>query len=200
MEKLTVRLPVIVEGRYDKNKLSSVIDANIITTEGFGIFNSAEKRALLLKLAEKSKIIVLTDPDGAGLLIRSHLRGILPPERMINLYVPEKQGKEKRKKAPSKSGLLGVEGTEADKLRALFAPFADDGSPEPGAGLTKADFFADGLSGGPGSAALRAALARELGFPSNMSSGALLEAINTVCTLGKYRAAVLKIKTGEHSL
>ena len=201
--KLKIALPIIVEGRYDAIKLKSIADANIITTDGFGIFNAAEKRALLRRLAETGPVIVLTDPDGAGLLSRSQSSGILPPDRVIHLYVPEREGKEKRKKAPSKSGLVGVEGSDADLLRELLAPYADDasGSGSERASVTKSDLYADGLSGADGSAEKRAALARELGLPSNMSANALVAAINMICTPGEYRVAVDKINhQGENDV
>ena len=196
-ERLKISLPIIVEGRYDKIKVQSVADARIFTTDGFGIFNAVEKRALFLRLAEKSKIILLTDPDGAGRLIRSHLKGVLPAGRVINLYVPETEGKEKRKKSPSKSGLLGVEGTDPDKLREILAPYADGAEPLSGAGITRADFYADGLSGKQGSAALRAELARALGLPAEMSSGALLEAVNIICTADDYRREINRLTKKE---
>ena len=189
-DKLRISLPIIVEGRYDKIKVRSVADARVFTTDGFRVFNAVEKRALFKKLAQKSRIIVLTDPDGAGRMIRGHLRGALPADRVINLYVPETAGKEKRKKEPSKAGLLGVEGTDADILRAILAPYADGGEPAPGAGLTKADLYSDGLSGKKGSAERRAALARALDLPAEMSANALLEAINTVCSADDYRRAL----------
>ena len=185
--------PVIVEGRYDKNKLQSLIDAQIITTDGFGIFNAAQKRALIRRLCGEGRVIVLTDSDGAGRLIRAHLRSVLPPDRVINLYVPRIEGKERRKKTPSRAGLLGVEGMDADLLRDLFAPYAADSAPENKASLTKADLYSDGLSGRPGSVARRAALARELGLPDDLPANALLEAVNMICTPDEYRRAINKI-------
>ena len=196
-EKLKISLPIVVEGRYDKIKVQSIADARVFTTDGFGIFNAAEKRALLMRLAEKSRIILLTDPDGAGRLIRSHLKGVLPADRVINLYVPETKGKEKRKKSPSKSGLVGVEGTDADTLRGILAPYADGADPVPVAGITRADFYADGLTGKPGSVALRAELARALGLPAEMSSGALLEAVNIICTAEDYRREINRLTKKE---
>lgn len=192
MEKLKLSMPVICEGRYDKIKLQSILDAHIITTDGFGIFNAEEKRALLLRLAERTRVIVLTDPDGAGRVIRSHLRGVLPPDRVIHLYIPETQGKERRKKTPSKEGLLGVEGMEADLLRRLFAPYADGAASArtEAANVTKARFYADGLSGADGAAARRERLARALGLPASMSANALIEAINLTCTEADYADAL----------
>ena len=134
-EKLVIPYPVIVEGKYDRQKLASVIDTRIITTDGFGVFKNREKAALIRALAKKTPIIVLTDPDGAGKLIRSHLSGIIPPERLIRLYVPRIEGKEKRKAAPSAEGVLGVEGMECSLLRELFLPFCD------GAAISRAADF-----------------------------------------------------------
>ena len=195
MEKIKINMPVICEGRYDKIKLQSILDARIVTTDGFAIFNAEEKRALLRKMAEKTPLLVLTDPDGAGRLIRSHLRGILPPDRVIHLYVPETPGKEKRKKAPSKEGLLGVEGIDADLLRGLFAPYADgaEARSESSANVTKSRFYEDGFSGSEGASERRAALARELSLPSSMSANALIEAINLTCTADDYLRAVAAI-------
>ncbi len=192
-EKLKLSLPVIVEGRYDKIKIESVAEARVFTTDGFGIFNASEKRALLRRMAEKTKIIILTDPDGAGRLIRSRLRGSLPADRVIDLYVPEVKGREKRKKVPSKAGLLGVEGTDAEKLREILAPYADGAEPCRGAGVTKADFYADGLSGKRGAAGRRAELARTLGLPAEMSANALIAAVNLVCTPEDYRLAAARL-------
>ena len=107
-EKLRIPYPVIVEGKYDRQKLASVIDADIITTDGFGVFKNREKAALIRALAKRSPMIVLTDPDGAGKVIRSHISGIIPPDRLIRLYIPRIAGKEKRKSAPSAEGVLAV--------------------------------------------------------------------------------------------
>lgn len=198
-DKLKISLPIIVEGRYDKIKIESIAEARVLTTDGFGIFNAAEKRALFRRLAEKGPVILLTDPDGAGRLIRSHLRGVLPPDRIIDLYVPEVKGKERRKKEPSGSGLLGVEGTDADRLRALLAPFADGGTVRAGERITKADLYADGLSGGKGSAEKRARLARILDLPAEMSANSLIAAINLICAPGDYRRAVETLNKEEEN-
>ena len=117
MEKLKITYPILVEGKYDKIKLDSIVDALVITSEGFGIFKSDEKRALLKRLAEKSPIIVLADSDSAGMLIRSCVKGMLPADRIINLYTPQIEGKEKRKEKPSKEGYVGGEGVGAEILR-----------------------------------------------------------------------------------
>lgn len=195
--KLHIDIPIIVEGRYDRIKLDSILDAHIIVTDGFGIFKRDEQRALIRRLAEKTGVIILTDSDGGGLVIRSHLRSILPPDKIINLYIPEVEGKEKRKKSRSKQGLLGVEGIDADILRDLFRPYANKTPPQPRVMITKADFFADGLSGGEGSAEMRKQLALALSLPTNMSANALLEAINLCCSREEYQENIAAIKENQ---
>ncbi len=190
--------PVVVEGKYDKIKLSSIISSTVITTEGFAIFNSREKLALIRRLAEKNGIIVLTDSDGAGGVIRSHITSALPRDKVTHLYIPRIKGKERRKTSPSKEGMLGVEGIEADKLRKLLAPFAV-GTAQPAKAekkpVTKADFYADGLSGVGGAAEMRDALAARFSLPPGMTPNALLCAINVIATRDEYAAAVAAIKS-----
>ena len=184
--------PVIVEGKYDKIKLSSVIASPIITTDGFGIFNKKEKTALLRALARSGQIIVLTDSDGAGKLIRSHISGCLPADRIINLYTPEIFGKEKRKAEPSAEGKLGVEGMERELLYKLFLPYTDEKAGARGLDnpLSKTDFYEDGLSGGKDSSERRDALAVKLGLPRGMTANALLAALKMICTYEEYLEAV----------
>lgn len=189
MEKLHIAYPVIVEGKYDRLRLLSVIEGQILTTDGFGIFKNKEKAALLRALAAKTPLIVLTDPDGAGTLIRAHIGAAVPKDRIIPLYVPCIKGKEKRKKEPSAAGVLGVEGQERGVLYDLLAPFAADAPAPAGAGLTKVDLFADGLTGSAGCAARRDALAARFGLPAGMTPNALLAALNVVATREEYRAA-----------
>ncbi len=177
MEKLKISYPVIVEGKYDKIKLLSVIDADIFITSGFGIFKNTELCVLFRALAQKSPIIILTDSDGAGTLIRSRFASIIPSERLINLYIPQIQGKERRKSVPSKEGTLGVEGMDTELLYKLFEPFAGDTILSRG-GITKTDLYTLGLSGGKNSSLARARLARQLGFPEDISANALLSALN----------------------
>ena len=179
--KLKISIPIAVEGKYDKIKLSSIADAQIIVTDGFGVFQNDEKSALIRRLAEPHGIIVLTDSDGAGLVIRNYFNSILPKDRIYHLYIPQVKGKERRKKTASKEGTLGVEGIDADYLRRLLEPFAGSGTDANAARqdeLTKADLFAAGLSGTDAAAKKRAALCRYLDLPDNMSSNALLAAIN----------------------
>lgn len=196
-ERIRVRYPVIVEGRYDKSTLAQVIDAPIITTGGFAIFNSAEKQSLIRRLAERGGIILLTDSDGGGRQIRSFVAGIVPREKLHQLYIPEVRGKERRKAAPSKAGFLGVEGMEREVLERLFAPFAitTDGVSNNSAKsgdemITKLDFFEDGLSGGRDAAAKRDLLAAHFELPRGMSAGALVEALNLLASREEYRVAM----------
>jgi len=193
MEKLKIPYPVVVEGKYDRLKLLTVMEGQILTTEGFGIFKKKEKLALLRALAAKTPIVVLTDPDGAGKLIRAHIGSAVPSDRIIPLYVPQKTGMEKRKQAPSAEGYLGVEGQEAALLYDLLAPLAHDAPARAENPLSKVDFFEDGLTGCEGAAERRAALAAHFGLPADMTPNALLAALRVVATFEEYKAAVEKI-------
>ena len=184
-EKIKIALPIIVEGKYDKIKLSSILDANIITTDGFGIFNNKEKLALIRRLANIDGdgalrgIIIATDSDGAGLVIRNFFRGALPKHLVHHVYMPALKGKERRKTAPSKEGLLGVEGMDTDILRAAFEPYrADKEHSASSKQLTKTDFYTLGLSGTDGSADARIKLCKAFSLPLNMSANVLLAAVN----------------------
>ena len=182
-ELLNIPFPIIVEGKYDKQKILSVCRANVIATDGFG-----EKAALIRALAEKSPLIVLTDSDGAGKVIRSHLCSAIPPEKIIQLYIPQIKGKEKRKKAPSAEGTLGVEGMESDLLYDLLSPFEDKDfaariQENP---LSKTDLYIDGLTGGADSAKKRDELASRLDLPVGMNAGALLAALKILLTYEEY--------------
>jgi len=190
MTMLSISKPIIVEGKYDKIKLSSIVKANIITTDGFGIFSAAEKAHLLRRLAEERGIIVLTDSDGAGLVIRNYLKNLLPPDKLIHLYIPQIKGRERRKSAPSKEGYLGVEGIPADMLQKLLTPYADDGGTENPMNLTKSDFYELGLSGRHDSACFRTELARVLSLPDHLSSNAMLAAINMLISENEFTAAL----------
>ena len=181
---MKIKYPVIVEGKYDKIKITSLFEAKVITTDGFGIFNKKEKLALIRALAANSKIIVLTDSDGAGKLIRSHITGALPKEKIIQLYIPRVEGKERRKVEASAEGTLGVEGMERELLYELLKPFEGDVQRE--SRITKTDLYADGLSGGENSAQKRAALCRELGLPEDMTANALLEALKILISYEEY--------------
>ena len=185
MEKMKIDLPIIVEGKYDKIKILSIADACVIATDGFGVFKNSERLSLIKRLAAQSKIIILTDSDGAGKVIRSHITSAIPKERIIQLYTPQVKGKERRKDAPSAEGYLGVEGTEAETLRAILAPFSvgtydSEKSGQAYKGLTKADMFEAGLTGAPDSAERRDELALSLGLPRGMTPNALLAALNVL--------------------
>lgn len=186
---------IVVEGRYDKNTLSQVVDAVIITVNGFSVFKDKEKVALLRRLGAERGLIVLTDSDGAGFVIRNHLRGILPKEQVKHAYIPDIYGKERRKRTAGKEGKLGVEGMSPEVLiRALEqagATFEDETSADLSnrQPVTKADFFGLGLSGGADASARREVLLKRLEFPEHMAANALLEAVNVLFT----RDAFLKL-------
>ena len=179
-----VKEVIVVEGRYDKNTLSQVVDATILETSGFGIFNDQEKRRLLQTLAETRGLIVLTDSDGAGFLIRNHIRGIVDPSRVKHAYIPDVMGKEKRKAAPSKEGKLGVEGMRPEvlleALRRAGASFDDTPARERPPQISKADLYARGLSGREGSAEKRRQLLKSLSLPGRMSADAMLDVLNAL--------------------
>ena len=184
---MRIQEAIVVEGRYDKAAVSAVADTLILETAGFGVFKDAERLALLRRLAEKRGLIVLTDSDGAGFVIRNYLKGAIPKERVKHAYIPDVAGKERRKRAPGREGKLGVEGMPAQVLRdALLragATVLDGTAPERPAGdLTPADLFALGLSGVPDAAARRAELLRRLDRPEHMSAQALLAALNALYT------------------
>lgn len=201
---------IIVEGKYDKIKLSSIVDGLIITTDGFGIFKDKEKRELIKLLAKKRGIIILTDSDSAGFLIRSHIKGFVKEGEIKNVFVPDIFGKEKRKTAPSKEGKLGVEGISREILESALkkAGIANlqgqneeqnqgqnqgqDKQPQQRE-VTKTDLFEDGLSGGADSKAKRALLLSQLGLPRRMSTNTLLEAINVLYSYEEYKQALSRI-------
>lgn len=191
-EKLRIPLPIIVEGKYDKNTLSQILDATILTTDGFAIFNSKEKQALLRRLCSDGAI-VLTDSDGGGRQIRAFLSSILPKESIHPLYIPKIQGKERRKSAPSKSGTLGVEGMEADLLYELFLPLSTDAERKTGDPITKTDFFVCGLTGAENASARRDTLALALHLPDGMGASPLLAAVNLLLTREEFFALAKEI-------
>ncbi len=185
MNKLRIDYPIIVEGKYDKIKILSIADACIIQTDGFGVFKNHERLSLIRALSEKSKIIVITDSDNAGKVIRSHITSAIPKDRLIQLYIPQVKGRERRKSAPSAEGFLGVEGTEIDTLRKLLLPFSADADKElskPREEITKADLYEFGLTGAADSSTKRDSLALRMGLPLGMTSNALLAALNVLIT------------------
>ena len=193
MNKIRLSQVVICEGRYDKIKLDAVLDAEIITLEGFGIFNNVEKRRLIMSLAEKRGIIVVTDSDSAGSMLRSHINNITRGKGVEHVYIPPTEGKEKRKNTPSKEGLLGVEGIDVDTLRALFERFEDE-SFQPANAVSRMRFYDDGFSGTEDAKSRREKLAEVLRLPRNMSTKALLSAINMLISLEEYERILEDIK------
>lgn len=189
---LNIPYPIIVEGKYDRLRLLSVCQATVLTTDGFGIFKKNEKLSLFRALGEKTPVIVLTDSDGAGKLIRSHLSSAIPKDRIIQLYIPKIKGKEKRKDTPSAEGTLGVEGMERELLYSLLAPFEDQEAAlrlteNP---LSKTDLYIDGLTGAEDSALKRDRLAVSLGLPEGMTPNALLAALKILMSYEEYLETV----------
>ncbi len=180
-----IREAIVVEGRYDKNTLSQVVDAVILDTSGFGVFKDREKLELLRRLARQRGLILLTDSDGAGFVIRNFLKGAIPPSQVKHAYIPDVYGKERRKRAPGKEGKLGVEGMGPQVLLAALeragATFLDeDGPVAPRGELTAAQLYALGLTGRPDSALRRQALLRRLALPEHMNTKALLTVLNAL--------------------
>ena len=194
-EKKRLSLPVIVEGRYDKCALSAIFSGLIISLDGFSVFNSKEKQTLIRRVAEKG-VIVLTDSDGGGRQLRSFLSGILPPDKVFNVYIPKIAGKERRKTKPSKEGLLGVEGMKPKVLYDALSAFTEEGKSSEGEAereITSAEFYEDGFSGGENSSEKRRILAERLGLAGDISAKALLKAIN-VMQLSEEYEKVKKMK------
>lgn len=182
---------ILVEGKYDKIKLSQIFDATILTTDGFGIFKQKDKLALLRRLAETRGLLIFTDPDGAGFVIRNYLKGAVPKEKLFHAYIPDLYGKEKRKAKGSKEGKLGVEGVPDDVIiRAVEASGALQGSVPAKSGITKADLYEMGLSGSAGSTQRRLRLLKELQLPQQLSSNALLDVLNCITDLESLTAMV----------
>lgn len=183
---------VVVEGRYDVNTLRQIIDAPIFQTRGFGVFSDRELVALLRAAARQRGLVILTDSDGAGFVIRNYLKNVLKGENILHAYIPDVYGKEKRKTQAGKEGKLGVEGMRPEViLRALRDAGAEiDGetNTEKNEPVTKADLYALGLSGREESAARRKALQRRLGLPENMSANAFLQALNLLYTKAEFLA------------
>lgn len=185
MDKLKLRQAIVVEGKYDQNTLRQIVDTAIFTTNGFADMRDPALLRLLQQAAQTTGLIILTDSDGAGFLIRNTLKSALPETGVLHAYIPDLPGKEKRKAAPGKEGLLGVEGMRPEillkALRNAGAEFADGSTPPPAREpITKQDLFALGLSGGPESAKKRAALLKALSLPAHMSANALLQALNVL--------------------
>lgn len=186
---------IVVEGKYDKIKLSGIIDGVIIETEGFGIFKDKEKQKLLRKLAELKGLVILTDSDSAGFVIRSFISSIVPNEYIINAYIPDISGKEKRKDSPSKEGKLGVEGVDPDIiLEALTRAgvFCSQSEEKKLRAVTKGDLYDDGFTGTEDSKSKRLKLLKYLGLPERMTTNSMLKIINSYMTFDDYKEAVHK--------
>lgn len=191
--------PVIVEGKYDKITLENVIDALIIPTDGFGIFKNTEKCIMIRTLAEKNGIIVMTDSDSAGNMIRSHIKKIVGSAQIINVYIPRIEGKEKRKKQSGKEGILGVEGMNTETLEKVLikSGVTLKRAQADGARITKTDMFTYGLSGGSNSAEKRKSLLRKLELPENLSPNAMLDVLNTLFTYDEFSEVIKEWQEAE---
>lgn len=180
---IRIPYPIIVEGKYDKSRLASVVDADILTTEGFGVFSRRDKLELFRRLAERGRVVILTDSDRAGFRIRGYLAGALPPDRIINVYIPQVPGKERRKARPSAEGTLGVEGIPADLLlEALEKAGVTAEDYVPARGVTREDLYELGLFGRADSAKKRRALLAQLGLPQGLSVNSLPGVLSRLMT------------------
>ena len=192
-----IKEAIVVEGRYDKNTLSQILDATILETSGFGIFKNKEQMALLRKVAEVRGLIVFTDADGAGFVIRNHIKSAIPNQYLKHAYTPDILGKERRKSAPGKEGKLGVEGMTQEvileSLRRAGATFEGETAEKTAGVITKADLMDLGLYG-PGSNERRAALIKKLGFPEKISTNGFLQAVNLLYTKNELTTIVEKME------
>lgn len=193
-----IKEAIVVEGRYDRNTLSQIVDATIFETNGFGIFKNKEQMALLRTVAQKRGLIVLTDSDGAGFVIRNHLKSAIPGAYLKHAYIPDIAGKEKRKAAPGKEGKLGVEGMRPEvileALRACGATFDNETQDSPRTAITKQDFVELGLSGGTDSSVKRLCVQKAMNLPEHMSANALLQALNLLMTADELRNLVTTLE------
>ena len=193
-----IKEAIVVEGRYDRNTLSQIVDATIFETNGFGIFKNKEQMALLRTVAQKRGLIVLTDSDSAGFVIRNHLKSAIPGAYLKHAYIPDIAGKEKRKAAPGKEGKLGVEGMRPEvileALRACGATFDDETQDSPRTAITKQDFVELGLSGGTDSSVKRLCVQKAMNLPEHMSANALLQALNLLMTADELRNLVTTLE------
>lgn len=192
---LKIKEAIVVEGRYDKNTLAQIVDTLILTTEGFQVFKQKERANLLRRVAQQRGLIVLTDSDGAGFVIRNHLKGLIPPNQLKQCYIPDVYGKERRKKHPGKEGKLGVEGMSPavleEALRRCGATVLGNAPTVPASReITKLDLFQDGFSGGPESARRRKVLLQSLRLPEHLTTNALIPVLNTLMTYEEYHTLV----------
>ena len=195
-----IREAIVVEGRYDKNTLSQILDATILETSGFGIFKDKQQLELLRRVAEKRGLIVFTDSDGAGFVIRNHIKSAIPAKYLKHAYTPDISGKERRKAAPGKEGKLGVEGMDQEvileALRRAGATFEGESAPTDGQ-ITKQDMMRVGLSGGKDSSAKRKALMQQLKLPERLSANAFLQALNLLCTREEFFLLTEKLEQSD---
>lgn len=195
-----IREAIVVEGRYDKNTLSQILDATILETSGFGIFKDKQQMALLRRVAEKRGLIVFTDSDGAGFVIRNHIKSTIPAKFLKHAYTPDIFGKERRKTAPGKEGKLGVEGMDREvileALRRAGATFEGETAPAHSQ-ITKQDMMALGLSGGKDSSAKRKQLMKLLNLPERLSANAFLQAVNLLCTREEFCSIAEKLEQND---
>ena len=186
-----IREAIVVEGRYDKNTLSQIVDAPILETAGFGIFKDKKQMALLRQVAQKRGLIVFTDSDGAGFVIRNHIKSAIPGKFLKHAYIPDVMGKERRKSAPGKEGKLGVEGMSreiiVEALKRAGATIEGEEAPQ-SRQITKQDLMELGLSGGADASAKRLALLKKLNLPEHMSANAMLQALNLLYSLEELKS------------
>ena len=194
---LKIKEAIVVEGRYDKNTLAQIVDAPILETSGFGIMKDKQQLKLLRKVAQSRGLIVFTDSDGAGFVIRNFLKGTIEPKYLLHAYIPDIPGKEKRKSAPGKEGKLGVEGMTPqiilDALRKAGATVLGEETVRTAGNITKQDMMELGLSGGQNSSEFRKRLMKKLDLPEHMSANALLHAVNLLYTLDELRALIQQL-------
>ena len=195
-----IREAIVVEGRYDKNTLSQIVDAPILETAGFGIFKDKQQMKLLRSVAEKRGLIVFTDSDGAGFVIRNHIKSAIPGKYLKHAYIPDVYGKERRKAAPGKEGKLGVEGMRSEvileALRRAGATIEGEAAPA-SRQITKQDLMALGLSGGADASANRQKLMKKLDLPEHMSANALLQALNLLLSLDELERIIMELRGDE---
>ena len=194
---IKIKEAIVVEGRYDKNTLSQIVDAPILETSGFGIMKDKQQLQLLRKVAQNRGLVILTDSDGAGFVIRNFLKGAIDSKYLLHAYIPDISGKERRKSAPGKEGKLGVEGMTpqviVDALRRAGATFLGEETKRTAGNITKQDMMELGLSGGEGSSTLRKRLLKKLDLPEHMSTNALLQAVNLFYTLDELREIMTQL-------
>lgn len=192
--KLHLDRPLVVEGKYDKNTLSQLFDGVILSCGGFGIFHKTERIEYLKRLAEEKGLLLLTDSDAGGHQIRRFLTQAVGKDKVTHLYIPQIEGKEKRKRKPSAGGWLGVEGMDKDTLLTLLSPFTSDAPPRRHLSVSKADLYALGLSGGYDAAEKRDALAKTFGLPIGLTPNAWLEAVCSLVSAEEWEQAIAELQ------